>query len=285
MTDVLRHIASDNPRVLIVDGSKVARTLISRVLQKDLPGASVIACADGAAARQALHEGVVDLMTTALRLPDMDGIALAEYVREHAPQAYMPIVAVSGDVQERLQNRQIGDAITDYFDKAAGYAALADFIRGYVQPVDRTEGHVLYVEDSRVVALATRRVMESYGLKVSLAGSAEEAVEFLGSAQDRGETGADLVLTDVSLKGEMSGGDLLEWIRYDLALGKGVLPVIVMTGDENAANQAALLKAGANDLVEKPVAERLLMTKLIFQLRVAQRRRVQTAVQPANARG
>jgi DNA-binding response OmpR family regulator len=73
----------------------------------------------------------------------------------------------------------------------------------------------------------------------------------------------------------MSGGDLLEWIRFDLKLGKGRLPVLVMTGDENPVNQAALLKAGANDLVEKPVEERLLMTKLLFQLRVAQRRREQ----------
>ncbi|MBS0383378.1 MAG: response regulator [Proteobacteria bacterium] len=277
MNDVLRHIASDNPRVMVVDGSKVARTLITRVLEKNLPSATIIACASGAEAQQALHDGVVDLVTTALRLPDMDGAALAAYVREHAPQAYIPIVAVSGDVQERLQNRALGDAITDYFDKAAGYAALADFIRGYVAPVDRAEGTVLYVEDSRVVALATSRMLENYGLTVHLVGSAEEAVEFLGSAQDRGGIGADVVLTDVSLKGEMSGGDLLEWIRFDLQLGKGRLPVLVMTGDENPANQAALLKAGANDLVEKPVAERLLITKLMFQLRVSKRRRAQAA--------
>lgn len=273
MNDVLRHIASDNPRVMVVDGSKVARTLIARVLERDLPGATVIACASGGEAQRALNAGVVDLMTTALRLPDMDGGVLAKYVREHAPQAYMPIVAVSGDVQERLQNREIGDAITDYFDKAAGYAALSDFIRGYVAPVEHAEGRVLYVEDSRVVALSTSRMLQRYGLTVHLLGSAEEAVEFLGSAQDRGEIGVDMVLTDVSLKGEMSGGDLLEWIRYDRGLGKGQLPVLVMTGDENPANQAMLLRAGANDLVEKPVAERLLMTKLLFQLRVAHRMR------------
>lgn len=271
MNDVLRHLASENPRVMVVDGSKVARTLISRLLHQDLPHATVIACESGAEAQKALHDGVVDLVTTALRLPDMDGAALAQYVREHAPQAYIPIVAVSGDVQERLQNRQLGDAITDYFDKAAGYAALADFIRGYVAPPDRADGKVLYVEDSRVVALATTRMLQNYGLTVQLSGSAEEAVEFLGSARERGELGADVVLTDVSLKGEMSGGDLLEWIRFDLHLGKGQLPVLVMTGDENPANQAALLKAGANDLVEKPVEERLLVTKLLFQLRVAKR--------------
>jgi DNA-binding response OmpR family regulator len=42
-----------------------------------------------------------------------------------------------------------------------------------------------------------------------------------------------------------------------------------MTGDEKPTNQAALIKAGANDQVEKPVDERLLVTKLLFQLRVA----------------
>ncbi|MDE2317562.1 MAG: response regulator, partial [Xanthomonadaceae bacterium] len=57
--------------------------------------------------------------------------------------------------------------------------------------------------------------------------------------------------------------------RKDFGYGKGRLPVLVMTGDENPANQAALIKAGANDLVEKPVDEKLLLTKLLFQLRVA----------------
>ena len=42
-----------------------------------------------------------------------------------------------------------------------------------------------------------------------------------------------------------------------------------MTGDANRDNQSELLRAGANDLVLKPIEERLLVTKLLFQLRVA----------------
>jgi len=48
-----------------------------------------------------------------------------------------------------------------------------------------------------------------------------------------------------------------------------------MTGDDNPRNQAALLRAGANDLVHKPIEERLLITKLQFQLRVARHLREQ----------
>jgi DNA-binding response OmpR family regulator len=46
-----------------------------------------------------------------------------------------------------------------------------------------------------------------------------------------------------------------------------------MTGDDNPKNQAALLRAGANDLVHKPIEERLLITKLVFQLRVSRKLR------------
>ena len=93
----------------------------------------------------------------------MDGGELAHHVREYSPQAYIPIIVVSGDVQERLVARSLSQDVTDYFDKSLGFEALAEFIRGYVHPVGQASGAILYVEDSRVVALATRRMLESAG--------------------------------------------------------------------------------------------------------------------------
>lgn len=271
-----RHIASDEPRVMVVDGSRVVRRLIEQVLKTDLPGVTVLACETGAEAKRQLEAGVVDFVTTALRLPDMDGLELAQYIREHAPQAYIPIVVVSGDVQERLVARTLSDAVTDYFDKSLGFAALAAFIRGYVRPESNVTGEVLYVEDSRVVALATRRMMEKHGLTVLHVVSVEDALALLDTAKAQGKApGADIVLTDVNLKGELTGGDLLERIRNDFCYGKALLPVLVMTGDDNPRNQAVLIRQGANDLVEKPIEERLLITKLLFQLRVGQHSRAQ----------
>lgn len=273
-----RHIGSDAPRVLVVDGSRVMRQLIERVLKAQLPNASVIGCGSGEEARRALGEGVVDLVTTALRLPDMDGLELARHVRASANQAYIPIVVVSGDVQERLVARRLSDDVTDYFDKALGFDALAAFIHGYVSPATVVEGEVLYVEDSRVVALATTRMLQKSGFTVTHVLSVEAALERLEAGRAAGGTLPDLVLTDVNLKGELTGGDLLERIRSGFGYSKGELPVLVMTGDDNPANQAALLRAGANDLVHKPIEERLLVTKLQFQLRVSRHLRRQTGV-------
>jgi CheY-like chemotaxis protein len=255
--------------MLVVDGSKVVRQLIARVVNAEVPGVEIVGASTGAEAQAELQRGVFDFVTVALRLPDMDGLDVARFVRESAPQIYMPIVVVSGDVEARLHRRELGEFVTDYFDKSLGFGALAEFIRGYVRPEGGAEGEVLYVEDSRVVALATRRMMEKYGLTVRHVISAEDALTHLREARARGEIGADVVLTDVSLKGELTGGDLVERIRNEFGYGKGQLPTLIMTGDENPANQAALLRAGANDLVEKPVEEKLLITKLLFQLRVA----------------
>lgn len=272
-----KRLVSAAPRVLVVDGSKVVRQLIARVLKADVPNVEIVGCGSGGEAQQLLVDGVFDFITVALRLPDMDGLELAHFVRESAPQTYVPIVVVSGDVDSRLSKRTLGDDVTDYFDKSLGFQALGEFIRGYVLPEGTVEGEVLYVEDSRVVALATRRMLEKYGLTVHHVVSVEDALALLETAKARGAVGADVVLTDVSLKGELTGGDLVECVRKFFGYGKGKLPILVMTGDENPVNQAALIKAGANDLVEKPVDEKLLITKLLFQLRVARHLRTRSA--------
>ncbi|GIX35009.1 MAG: response regulator [Lysobacteraceae bacterium] len=276
---ITRHISSDSPRIMVVDGSKVVRKMIESLLIKDVPNVTVISCETGAEAKAALQEGVVDLVTTALRLPDMDGLELAHFVREHAPQAYIPIIVVSGDVQERLVNRSFGDDVTDYFDKSLGFAALTAFIHGYVAGGDDPPGgEVLYVEDSKVVATATRRMLEKHGLTVTHVISVEDAIAHLETAMAQGRIpGPDIVLTDVYLKGGLTGADLLDHVRKVFGYTKAQLPILVMTGDDNPSNQSALLRAGANDLVQKPIEERLLVTKLLFQLRVGRMMREKVA--------
>ncbi len=280
MTNI--HTFDDSaPRILVVDGSRVVRKMIESVLQQQLPGAEVISCETGAQAKDALQAGAINLVTVALRLPDMDGLELARYLREHSPQAYIPIIVVSGDVQERLENRSISDDVTDYFDKSLGFGALAAFIKGYVAPESEPGGEVLYVEDSRVVAVATRRMLEKHGLRVTHATDVDDAIAHLDACRTHGEIpGPDVVLTDVYLKGEKTGKDLVQSIRRDFDYAKGMLPVLIMTGDANPANQADLLRAGANDLVEKPIEERLLITKLLFQLRVGRMLRAKMAKSP-----
>ena len=271
MANDLRHVVSDAPRVMVVDGSKLVRKLIGDTLLRELPGTEVIGCAGIAEAREILARGAVDLVTTALVLPDGDGLTLARSVREAQGQAYVPVIVVSGNAQEALESRAFTEDVTDYFDKSLGHGALAAFIRGYVQPAPIEGARVLYVEDSRVVAVATKRMLERQNMQVLHVLSVEDALEHLHRFRGRtdGDVGADLVLSDVYLKGILNGHDLLAQIRTAFGYGKRRLPMVMMTGDDNRDNQASLLRDGANDLVLKPIEERLLVTKVLFQLRLA----------------
>ena len=58
-------------------------------------------------AKAVLLSQPVHLLVTALALPDMDGTDLAAYAREQSTQSYFPIIVVSGEVQERLEQRSL----------------------------------------------------------------------------------------------------------------------------------------------------------------------------------
>ena len=105
-TTDLRHLESDEPRVLVVDGSKLVRKLIHAVLEKELPGVRVVDGGSLAEARALLEGEPVDLVTTALVLPDGDGLQVARLVREAGGQRYVPVIVISGDVQSHLEDRR-----------------------------------------------------------------------------------------------------------------------------------------------------------------------------------
>ncbi len=265
------HMAAE-ATILVVDGSRTARLMLQKILKKELPSAEVVLCGSVEEARQQLALSQFDLVCLALVLPDGDGLELAHEIRNHPNQRYIPVIVVSGDVTDRVAQRALGNEVTDYFDKSLGFSALANFIHAYVCPDDQVPGKVLYVEDSRVVAVTTKRMLQGNGFEIEHTITAEEALEKVIESMGDGPLPAyDLVLTDVYLKGSMTGKDLMEKIRIHLGLDRNQLPMIVMTGDDDADKQRELLQAGANDLVVKPVEERVLVCKLRFQLNLHNR--------------
>jgi len=262
----LNQIITDHPKIMVVDGSKLVRRLISDVLNRELPEADIIPCDDIAQASQALDAGPVHLVTTSLVLPDGNGLDLAQKVRESGQPTFVPVIVVSGDTQQHLEQRRFTSSVTDYFDKSLGFKALAAFIRGYIQPEPVPGATVLYVEDSRVAAMVVKRVLSKNDLNVIHVLTAEEAIHLL-DVHERGEgPEIELVLSDVVLKGELGGHDVLNHVRKHLQHDKQRMPVLMMTGDDNPQNQSALLQAGANDLLQKPTDEHLLVVKVLFHL-------------------
>src|SRR6185369_13279429 len=113
---------------------------------------------------------------------------------------------------------------------------------------------VLIVDDEKNIRRTVRMVLEGEGFNVEEAASGEEALARLP------DIGADLMLLDVQLPG-ISGLDTIE----RLAKMKGLDPqptVLMISGHATLADAVRAVKAGAYDLIEKPLDRERLMVAL-----------------------
>lgn len=261
-------------RILVVDGSEVARTLLTRVVEEELPHARIALCGTGQEAIAWMQAEQFDLISTALLLPDMDGLDLSRHVRGDQRHHYTPVIVVSGDADERLLREGFAAGVTDYFDKSLGYQAFAGFLRDFARRNCGLVGRILFVEDSPTVAAHTIRLMERHGLQVIHTTSAEQALEELlqnGLADSAAAHTIDIVVTDFYLKGRLTGGDLLHAIRAKLRLTQQEMPVLVITAADTEQNrQAEVFHAGANDFVCKPIIEEVLLARIRSLLLIKQ---------------
>ncbi|MFK5914405.1 MAG: diguanylate cyclase, partial [Woeseiaceae bacterium] len=205
-----------------------------------------------------------DLITTALLLPDIDGLALCRDIRQSINHKYTPVIVVSGDADERLLQEGFKAGVTDYFDKSGGYKAFGDFIKSFTQRNSNLVGHVLFIEDSKTAAAVISKILEKHGLKVTHCDSAERAMKYLEEqhAQPDMQDPFDLVITDFYLKGKLTGGDLLYAIRARFHYSPQELPVLVITGNDDQKTQVEVFHAGGNDFVTKPILEEVIMARI-----------------------
>jgi two-component system, cell cycle response regulator CpdR len=113
-------------RILIAEDDEPVRGFVKRALEMD--GHHVVAECDGAAALERLEveDGAFDLILSDIRMPLMDGIALALSAGRSFPQ--LPILLMTGfaDQRERAHDLEaiIEDVITKPFSLAEIRAAV-----------------------------------------------------------------------------------------------------------------------------------------------------------------
>jgi len=247
-------------RIIVVDSSSVTRAILTRILQEEVTNAEVFPCATGEEVLTLLSHSKYDLVSTALMLPDMDGLELSRQIRQSKHHSYIPVIVVSGDADSRLLREGFEAGVTDYFDKSQGYKAFGGFIRSFIQRHSGLVGHILFVEDSAIAAAVIQKILQKHGLKVTHVVTAEEAMKML--EEDRSVEHYDLVITDFYLEGDMTGGDLLHAMRAKMHLSQQELPVLVLTSSDDQQTQVEVFHAGANDFVNKPIIEEVMIARV-----------------------
>ena len=91
--------------ILVVDDDPMKRQLLRLILER--AGFDIAEAADGTEALLSLENEVPDLMTLDVMMPQMDGFAVCERVRQNPKTAELPIIIVSaradgGSIREGL---------------------------------------------------------------------------------------------------------------------------------------------------------------------------------------
>ena len=86
-------------RVLVVEDSTTMRSLIASTVE-EIPGFTVIAVGNGFEALKTLPQQPIDLIITDINMPDINGLEIVNFVKNHPNYRTIPMIIVSTEQSE-----------------------------------------------------------------------------------------------------------------------------------------------------------------------------------------
>jgi len=253
-------------RILIVDDNATNRAILRQQLSHW--GLRVAGVEDGPKALLALRSAAGsgkphELAVLDMKMPGMDGLALARVIRDDPSVADVKIVLLTsfgqaGHAQEAVRAGVAG-YLTKPVDETDLHDCLVEVLLGEgTEPRPLVTRHslqearpaavsrVLVAEDNEVNQKVAVRILEKFGCRVDVADNGEEAV----AACERTSYAA------VFMDGQMpvlDGFEATARIREREGGGRRT-PIIAMTASAMQGDRERCLAAGMDDYVTKPVS-------------------------------
>jgi HAMP domain-containing protein/CheY-like chemotaxis protein/signal transduction histidine kinase len=241
--------------LIVEDDPHYAQTMVDVARGE---GFKVLVASQGATALELAGQFQPTAISLDIFLPDMLGWTVISQLKQNPLTRHIPVQILTLD-----EDRQHGLArgAFSFITKPATTAGLAQAlvrIKDFVKPRCK---RLLIVEDNPAEQLSISELLGHDDLAITTASTGSGALGLLR------ERRYDCVVLDLRLP-DMSGFEVLEAIRADPSLSE--VPVVVFTGRELSAAEAARLQAMARSIVVKGVEspERLLDETALFLHRV-----------------
>ncbi len=206
------------------------------------------------------------------QMPDVDGFALAEYIKRHPDweTATVMMLSSAGQRGDALRCRELG--VAAYLTKPVRQAELLDAIltalgtrpRNETRPAlvtrhslreSRNRLRILLAEDNAVNQLVALRLLEKCGHTVVVAANGKKALEALD------KDSYDLILMDIQMP-EMNGWEATRAIRERERESGGHIPIVAMTAHAMKGDEEKCLASGMDDYLTKPIRTAELLAAL-----------------------
>ncbi len=120
-------------RVLIVDDSKTARSIIRRSLEIcGLQDAEIGEASNGREALQTLKTTEYDLVFTDLNMPEMDGEQLLKRMKSSPKLLDVPVIVISSMANPSKENKLLTENASKIFPKPISLPEMQEFLDDYI---------------------------------------------------------------------------------------------------------------------------------------------------------
>jgi HAMP domain-containing protein/signal transduction histidine kinase/DNA-binding response OmpR family regulator len=189
-----------------------------------------------------------------LRLPDMEGYALLDYLKHNLELRHIPVVVLSGGDDP---DRALRAGAFAYMKKPAEKEDLLQALLKTQTFLSRQPKTLLIVEDSDIERQNLMELLAGDDVMTQTAGTAAEALEMLKSKP------FDCLVLDLMLP-DMGGIELVEKIKSEVGLLQ--LPIIVHTAKDLSQDEEANLSSLTSAVVVKDATspERILEQVSLF---------------------
>jgi two-component system cell cycle response regulator len=232
--------------ILIVEPSKIYQLALEKIFASY--ATNIFISESGAEAKKIYHSVSIDLVCLSFYLADMDGIELVSTFRKLKWGETLPILMITSKESQDATIKSLRDGVTEVFRKN-NLLVLEKYLATYAQYARQhagLSGDILLIDGDSRQAKDICDFFKDSQLKFVHFTSAEEAADMARAAE------FDLVITNVVLSGPMSGMALIREIR-EINNTMYRVPILAITDETNVSQKIELLRAGANDSVQKPV--------------------------------
>ena len=123
-------------RILIVEDSATMRSLLASTLEAiDLP-VKITQVDSGFEALRILPRESADLLVTAINMPDINGLELVSFVKQHPAYRTLPLIIVSTEGSERDRDKGLELGADAYLVKPFEPEELRSVARDLLQSAD-----------------------------------------------------------------------------------------------------------------------------------------------------
>ena len=242
-------------RALIIEPTRLYRQILSD--QFDVTGIAKVFVESGEEALAIVEEGNFDLILSALDLPGMNGFEFCKALRANDQTRHLPLVMITVDDDKANLEQAHLAGVTELLYKS-NIDAIARYLSNFIKLSANEKllsGRILFIEDSKSVALKISSLLNQSGYEVVHFTNAEDALDYFATDN------FDLVITDILLEGKMQGTEMIRCIR-NLGDNRSNTPIMVITGYDDASRKIGLLRSGANDYISKPVIKEELLARV-----------------------